>query len=100
MNHQNEKNAVHEGVRASSSARRRGMSAHEDTGEAFLGDPRDGGRSSTPDDLAELLAEDFISAATSGEDAAEDSRDAFATEEVGGPFVTTRDEGSWLRGRA
>jgi hypothetical protein len=41
------------------------------------------------DDLAEELGEEFVESATSGEQAAEDIRDAELPEESGGPFVET-----------
>jgi len=42
-----------------------------------------------PDDLAESLAEDFLEAATRGEEVAEDVREQVVPEELGGPFVET-----------
>ena len=48
-----------------------------------------GGPAHTRDDLAESLAEDFLQAATSGEDVAEESGDQVVPEELGGPFVET-----------
>ena len=42
-----------------------------------------------PDDLSETLAEDFIKAATSGEDPDADMLDAAVPEEIGGPFIET-----------
>lgn len=41
------------------------------------------------DDLAEALGEQFLSSATSGEEAAEDAMNEQVTEEAGGPFVIT-----------
>lgn len=63
-----------------------------DDGKAFLPDPyqpntRD--RAVTRDSLAENLAEEFLTSATSGEDSMQDNRDATSLEEVGGPFVET-----------
>ena len=55
--------------------------------EAFLRDPRNGASNLRPDDLAEILGEEFVFSATSGEEVSGDSRDEFYTEEVGGPFV-------------
>ena len=59
-----------------------------DDANAFIPDP-EGGRAHTRDDLAESLAEDFLQAATSGEDAAEEAGDEVVPEELGGPFVET-----------
>jgi hypothetical protein len=59
-----------------------------DDGNAFIPDP-EGGPAHTSDDLAEILAEDFLQAATSGEDVAEESGDEVVPEELGGPFVET-----------
>jgi hypothetical protein len=52
-------------ARAQQSARR------SDDGNAFIPDPGEG-PAHTSDDLAEILAEDFVKAATSGNDALED----------------------------
>lgn len=41
------------------------------------------------DDLAEALGEQFLSSATSGEEAGEDAMNVEVTEEAGGPFVIT-----------
>jgi hypothetical protein len=41
------------------------------------------------DDLAEELGEEYVEAATSGEQSSEDTRDAELPEESGGPFVQT-----------
>jgi hypothetical protein len=63
----------------------RSTDRHDDS-EAFIPDPNGGGA----DDLSELLAEDFVKAATSGEAPDdEDGVDAAAPEEIGGPFVAT-----------
>jgi hypothetical protein len=63
--------------------------ARADDGNAFIPDPGDGPAHSS-DELAESLAEEYLSAATSGEGVAEDVRDAMTPEEIGGPFVETR----------
>jgi hypothetical protein len=57
-----------------------------DGGKAFVPDPQDG-PARVQDDLAELLAEDFLNAATSGEEHSEETREEELTEEFGGPFV-------------
>ena len=59
-----------------------------DSAAAFLPEP-DGGRLVAPDDLAELLAEDFVMGATSGNDADNDEHEEVVPEELGGPFVET-----------
>src|SRR5262245_11455675 len=58
-----------------------------DDGEAFLPDPTTTGKARTEDDLPETLAEEFVQSATSAEEVAEDIRDGFYAEEVGGPFI-------------
>jgi hypothetical protein len=62
-----------------------------DDGKAFLPDPYDGGGAPARagDPLAESLAEEFVVAATTAEEATEDDRDQLRTEEVGGPFTET-----------
>jgi hypothetical protein len=67
---------------------KQGMARRErpDDGNAFLPDPQ-GGRAHSDDALAEALAEDFLESATSAEEAGEDIRDEFVSEEVGGPFL-------------
>lgn len=64
-----------------------------DGGDAFIPDPGDG-PAHTSDDLAELLAEDFIEAATRGNEVLEDDLDRPLSDELGGPFIVTdpRDE--------
>jgi hypothetical protein len=59
-----------------------------DDGNAFFPDP-EGGPARTSDELAESMAEEFLQAATSGEDTAEDVLDQVVAEELGGPFVET-----------
>jgi len=46
----------------------------------------DGNRFIALDDLAESLAEGFVTSATSAEGAGEETRNAILTEEIGGPF--------------
>jgi hypothetical protein len=62
---------------------------HRDDANAFLPDPRDGVRARIRDrdDLAQSLAEGFVTSATSAEDAGEQHRDEILTEEIGGPFL-------------
>jgi hypothetical protein len=59
-----------------------------DTADAFFSDPEDG-PARVSDDLAELLAEDFLKSATSGEDSDEEEMDQIVDEEYGGPFIET-----------
>ena len=68
-----------------------------DGADAFLPDP-EGGPARAKDDLAEMLAEEFVSGATSGEDDREDSREAMVEEEIGGPFVPTTGATEFARG--
>jgi hypothetical protein len=65
-------------------ARSRAGKTGDGDSRAFLGR-----RAHSSDDLAEEQGEDFIEAATSGEDDREDSRDRVVAEESGGPFLTT-----------
>jgi hypothetical protein len=64
--------------------------AHQrsDDANAFLPDP-EGGPARSPDELSESLAEEFVEAATSGEDRDEEVLDASFPEEMGGPFIET-----------
>jgi hypothetical protein len=59
---------------------------HRDRGSAFAPDPGKG-QERGPDDLAEALAESYVSAATSGEQHADQTLDVFVDEELGGPFL-------------
>ena len=69
---------------------KRSTTARPDDGNAFLPDPADGGPTRVSDDLAEVLAEEFVQAATSAEEQSEDVRDEFVPEEIGGPFLEER----------
>ena len=62
-----------------------------DDADAFLPDP-DGGPARVSDDFAELVAEDFVTAATSGEEQGETERNRVVPEELGGPFISTSAE--------
>ena len=66
-------------------ARRRQRS---DDANAFFPDP-EGGSAHAPDELAEQIAEDYVQAATTGEDQSQDLMDAPVPEEIGGPFIET-----------
>jgi len=59
-----------------------------DDADAFLPDPGEG-PARAPDELAEVLAENFVASATSGEDQLEDDLEQVLPDEVGGPFVAT-----------
>lgn len=63
-----------------------------DDGEAFLPDPQAGGPARSRDDLAEMMAEDFVASASSGEEQGENERDRIVAEELGGPFVQSTAE--------
>ncbi len=59
-----------------------------DSGEAFFPDPSDmRHRSNLKDPLGEMLGEEFVQSATSGEASRADDLDEVTTEELGGPFV-------------
>jgi hypothetical protein len=60
-----------------------------DDADAFLPDPSDDGPAHSNDDLAEVLAEDFLESATRGNDVYEDELERSLPDEVGGPFVVT-----------
>ena len=59
-----------------------------DDGNAFIRDPGSG-PARTRDDLAENLAEQFLTSATSAEESAPDDFDREVPEDSGGPFVET-----------
>jgi hypothetical protein len=58
-----------------------------DGGAAFLPDPRSGQPTRSRDTLAELVAEQFVNAATSAEDQFDEARNAVSDDELGGPFL-------------
>jgi len=62
-----------------------------DDADAFLPDPADGPARSN-DDLAEVLAEDFLESATRGNDVYEDDLERETPDEVGGPFIVTESD--------
>jgi hypothetical protein len=68
-----------------------------DDGNAFLPDP-DGGPVYARDDLAELLAEDFVMSATSNADADGEEHEGVVDEELGGPFVETTGQEEFAEG--
>jgi hypothetical protein len=72
-------------ARTAAPPHRRGRS---DSADAFLPDPGDG-PVHTDDDLAEMRGEDFVRAATTGEDVEDDVMEQVVPEEYGGPFVET-----------
>ena len=65
----------------------RGNNHRTDDANAFMPDP-EGGPAQIADDLAESLAEEYLQAATQGNDAEEDL-DQVVPEEIGGPFIET-----------
>lgn len=72
-------------------ARPAGRRERTDGGDAFLPDP-EGGPARVPDDFAELVAEDYVAAATSGEEQGETERNRIVPEELGGPFIQSTAE--------
>jgi hypothetical protein len=65
-----------------------------DEGSAFLPDPYDGAgaKARVGDELAEVLAEDYVASATTAEEVMEDQRNEVQPEELGGPFTETTAE--------
>ncbi len=76
-------------------ARRR--AARPDDAHAFVSDPAEH-KAPVDDDLAEALGEDFLTAATSGEEAGAAVFDAVVPEEQGGPFLTVAGEREFASG--
>ena len=72
---------------------RRTIGGRSDDGRAFLPDPyaRDARARAAraADPLAESLAEEYVAAATTGEEQTVEAHDAMTTDELGGPFVET-----------
>ena len=59
-----------------------------DSAEAFVPDPTETRHRAADDDpLAEMLGEDYVQAATSGESSYADVADEVTMEELGGPFL-------------
>lgn len=67
----------------------------QDDGDAFFPDPENG-PARVPDDLAEELAEGFLSSATSGEET--DDHERVVPEENGGPFIQTSGDAEFAEG--
>lgn len=67
-----------------------------DDGNAFLPDPGDG-PARMDDDLAEELAEGFLTSATAGEEM-EESMSADVPEDDGGPYVITTERQELAKG--
>ena len=64
--------------------------ARSDDANAFMPDPEETGEAfHVDDDIAETLAQEFVQAATSGQDAGEETQDMIVEEEFGGPFIET-----------
>jgi hypothetical protein len=68
-----------------------------DTADAFMPDPEDG-PALIRDDLAEVLAEDFLRSATSGEDVDDEVMEQVVAEEFGGPFVESSADEEFAEG--
>jgi hypothetical protein len=67
-------------------AEARARAGRSDDADAFIRDPG-GGPVNIGDDLADVLAQDFVTAATSGEDVADEDFDQSVAEDIGGPFL-------------
>jgi hypothetical protein len=68
-----------------------------DSGDAFFPDPGEG-PAHTKDDLAEELAEGFLTSATSAEESLPDVLEGEVPEEMGGPFVPTTGKQEFAKG--
>ncbi len=68
-----------------------------DSGDAFMPDPGEG-PARMRDDLAEELAEEFLTSATSAEESLTDALDSELPEETGGPFVFSSGKQEFARG--
>jgi len=68
-----------------------------DDANAFIPDPGEG-PARTGDDLADLLAEDFVESATRGNEVLEDDLDQPLSDEIGGPFVLTKPRDEFAQG--
>ena len=68
-----------------------------DTADAFMPDPEDG-PARIRDDLAEVLAEDFLRSATSGEDIDNEVMEQVVPEEFGGPFIESSADEEFAEG--
>jgi hypothetical protein len=75
------------------------VARHErpDSGDAFIPDPGEG-PARIKDDLAEELAEEFLTSATSAEESLPDALDSELPEEQGGPFVLSSGKQEFARG--
>ncbi len=67
-------------------AEKRARAGRSDDADAFIRDPGEG-PVNLDDDLAEVLAQDFVAAATSGEDVADEDFEQSVAEDIGGPFL-------------
>jgi hypothetical protein len=68
-----------------------------DSADAFLRDPGSG-PARVKDDLAEELAEEFLTSATSAEQALPDALESEVPEEAGGPFVPSSGKQEFAKG--
>ena len=78
-----------------SEARRHAM--RSDDAHAFVPDPAEH-KAPVDDDLAEELAENFLTSATTGEDVGQEGLDEVIPEEEGGPFITVPPEREFASG--
>lgn len=69
----------------------------DDYADAFIPDPGSG-PARFRDTLAEELGEDFVRAATTGEEQGEEAHEQEVDEEHGGPFVVTAAEAEFAHG--
>ena len=74
-----------------------GPQRRTDTADAFMPDPEDG-PAIIRDDLAEVLAEDYLRSATSGDDVDDEVMAQVVPEEFGGPFVESTAEEEFAEG--
>jgi hypothetical protein len=82
-----------EAMNAEASERDDERLARTDYADAFIPDPSDNnGASVFGDDLAEALGEEFVLAATTGEETVDQDLQDVVPEEIGGPFVETSAE--------
>jgi hypothetical protein len=74
-----------------------GSRRRTDTADAFMPDPEDG-PARIKDDLAEVLAEDFLRSATSGDNVDDEVMEQVVAEEFGGPFVESSADEEFAEG--
>jgi hypothetical protein len=67
-----------------------GRRGRSDDADAFIRDPDSGGPVQSRDNLADTLGREFVTAATTGENAADEDLEQEVPEEVGGPFLESK----------